>query len=185
MRKVIKWSQVRVEFETGSTTITTLCRAHRISRQALYEHLRSGKWNRAARAEVMRRARQKLAEQDKVTAAINRGDKRDLEVAMQVIEQEAAKVGEVLQRHRDDWSEIKKLEDQAYALARDNAGNLDAAHLSEATKLAQLARMGAETLTVIQDAERKLYRLDEPLPEVGDDEIEAEIDRFMLPEATA
>lgn len=180
MKKVVDWQRVRITYETGAETIVEIARRHGLSRQIVHRRAARYSWNRKLRAAVLARAHEKLAA-EKFTESFTRDRAR----TAQIIEAEATKVASVIQQHRDDWAQIKQVEDRAYATAHDENGAIQPEHLDKAIKLAALAKLNSENLTIIQAEERRLYRLDEPLPEVGDGELEAEIDRYMLPEKTA
>lgn len=127
------WETIRAEYEAGAT-MGELSRKHGVSKQAISKKARSEGWMQDASSAVINLAQAKV---DGLVDTVN--PKKKAEAVNQAADRKAA----ILQKHRDAWPAIKKL--NARALEEQD---FDAA---------KLAKISAETEKIIQEGERKAW----------------------------
>lgn len=135
-RREIDWETIRAEYEAGSNQ-SELSRRHGVSRTAIQKRIDKEGWSQDVEPVIQRKVAEKVAG---VVAGCNPQKKAE------AIDAEASRRADVVQRHRDEWEEHKRLVDTAI-------GTND-------FEAAKLAKITAETLKIRQEAERKAWAID-------------------------
>lgn len=164
MRKPkVDWIRTRIMFEIEGAPVTEIARQCCVSRKSVYAHLRREHWARDMRRTVRNRAQAMVAGQGV--------SPRSAADVARIIEQEAGRVAGIIHQHRADWHDVEALEVQARRAH-------EAGDEVTARKVAELVRLSASTLKIVQDNERICYGLDsgDPPQEVTDAELEAAIE---------
>lgn len=147
MALTIDWGTIRAEYEGTGVSQAALARRHNISRQAIIKRIRKEGWLQDISGAVKRATEAKVTG---VVTGCNPKKKRE------AIDAEAEKRASVTVRHREEWSEHRKLTQSAITAI--NGRNFE---------LAKLAKIISETLKNSQDGERRAWGLDAKTPNVS------------------
>lgn len=137
VKPLYDWEAIRAEYEAGST-MGELSRTHGVSKQAISKKARAEGWMQDASEMISRLAQAKV---DGLVDTVNPKKKAE------AVNHAADRKAEIMQRHRDAWPAIKKL-------------NADAVS-SQDFDLAKLAKISAETEKIIQEGERRAWGITE------------------------
>jgi len=141
-RKQIDWENIRAEYEAGASQ-SDLSRRYSVSRTAIQKRIEKEGWTQDVEPAIQRKVAEKVAG---VVAGCNPQKKAA------ALDAEASRRADVVQRHRDEWDEHKRLVDTA--IGTDNF------------EMAKLAKITSETLKIRQEAERKAWQIDVAQPQV-------------------
>jgi hypothetical protein len=148
------WQAIRAQYEAGGEagTCRALARRHGLSHTAIAKRARAEGWTQDLEPAIQRKVTAAVA------GAVSAGHPQK---AAEAIDAEAARRAEVLKRHREEWNGARE---RLYSglRAHKEAASRDAKVL--AFEDLKAAKISAETLQIMQAAERKAWRLDDPAP---------------------
>lgn len=147
-----QWESVRAEREAGSS-FYDIAKHYDISYQAIQKRAKNEGWDDGQ--DVSEAIRRKVAE--KVAGFVVPSNPVKKAEAIDAAAQRAA---EVIERHREEWSDVRAISKQART-AHQAAKTIDEKRLTFEDMKA--AKITAETFKIMQDAERKAWNLDDPI----------------------
>lgn len=149
-----QWSTIRAEREASGASFRELSAKHKVSDVAILKRSRSEGWTDGSDVDGV--IRRKVSE--KVSGVVSTDDPKKKAAA---IDAEAEKKAAVVNRHRQEWTQVAALRQEALQVRHTDP--------ARAFDKAKLAKITAEMTKIQQEGERKAWGLDATL---SDKEIE-------------
>jgi hypothetical protein len=139
-----QWETIRAGREAGAS-FPELATRHGVSHQAIQKRAKAEGWGDGS--DVGSAVRRKVAEK---VAGVVAG--ANLQKKAEAIDAEAAKVAEVIARHRKEWEQVVMLRQEALSARKTDAG--------DAFNRSKLAKITAEITAIQQAGERRAWGIE-------------------------
>lgn len=158
------WALIRAEYEAGSYTLRALAKRHPVSKEGIRKRALRENWQQDLEPAIQRATDAAVA---KAGATV------DPQKRAEAVNAEAERRASVVVRHREEWTQVAALrqealrlrEPSAEQLARVAPGSIEEANLrgacaAAAFNKAKLAKITAEMTGIQQAGERRAWKID-------------------------
>jgi len=138
-----QWEEIRAKREVNGATFRELAEEYGVSHVSIAKRAKAGKWDDGANHEqtIKRRVNKRVNKISAVSDPVKLNDEINAEVTRRA---------EMIERHRSDWLEVRRLEKEAIA-EQDT---------DERVKLTRALKQLTDQMVARQNQERKLWGID-------------------------